>query len=268
MAVDPSIPVDQATMRLVIRDQRSRSRTLLYPWVRIPSRVAVTLIVLGKQLCPVRFSAHATMDKLCLWFLRRFVSPDAVTMLIRHFIVETDLLNFCVRNASVPGVSEVTLRPSTLGELGDRAVIEHDLNVYRVLRLLGCAGSLGPPGSLGFGTLDIPRIDPEPRTRRLLSLDIQTALCLMNIPFALCLTPGEYRRAVHSMRLDTSLLTVLATLTGDSAFLSWRPRFLPVRVDSNVDVPQMVYEHAVICEFAHARLRWLRDRTRVGPVGS
>src|ERR1019366_4017066 len=44
-------------------------------------------------------------------------------------------------------------------------------------------------------------------------------------------------------------------------FLSWRPRSLPVRVDSNVDVPQMVYEHAVICEYAHARLRWLRDST-------
>ena len=261
MAVDPSIPVDQVTMRLVIRDQRSRSRTLLYPWARVLSRVAVTLIVLGKQLCPVRFSAHATMDKLCLWFLRRFVSPDAATLLIRHFIVETDLLNFCVRNAGVPGVSEVTLRPSTLSGLGDRAVIEHDLNVYRVLRLLSCMGSLGPPSSLDFGTLDIPRIDPEPCARRLLSLDIQTALCLMNIPFAFCLTPGEYRRAVHSMRLDSSLLTVLAALTGDSAFLSWRPCSLPVRVDSNVAVPQMVYEHAVICEYAHARLRWLRDNT-------
>jgi hypothetical protein len=261
MAVDPSILVDQATMSLVIRDQRSRSRALLYPWVRILSRVAVTLIAGAKRLCPVRFSAHATMDKLCLWFLRRFVSPAAVTLLIRHFIVETDLLNFCVRNAGVPGAAEVTLRPSTLGELGDRAVIEHDLNVYRVLRLLDCAGRLGSPGRLDFGTLDIPRIDPEPRTRRLLRLDLQTALCLMNIPFALCLTSGEYRRAVHSMRLDTSLLTVLAALTGDSAFLSWRPRSLPVRVDSNVDVPQMVYEHAVICEYAHTRLRWLRDHS-------
>jgi hypothetical protein len=258
MAVDPAIPVDQATMRLVIRDQRSRSRALLYPWVRILSRVTVTLIVGGKRLSPVRFSAHATMDKLCLWFLRRFVSPDAVTLLIRHFIVETDLLNFCVRNAGVPGRSEVTLRPTTLGELGHRAVIEHDLNVYRVLRLLGRAGRLSRPGRLNFGPLDVPGIDPEPGTHRLLSLDIQTALCLMNIPFALGLTPGEYRRAVHSMRLDTSLLTVLATLTGDSTFLGWRPPGLPVHVDSNADVPQMVYEHAVICEFAHARLRWLR----------
>jgi len=262
MAVDPSIPIDQATMHLVIRDQRSRSRSLLYPWVRILSRVAVTLVVAGKRFCPVRFSAHATMDKLCLWFLRRFVSPDAVTLLVRHFIVETDLLNFCLRNAGVPGApAEITLRPTALAGLGDRAVVEHDLNVYRVLRLLGCTDNLGPPRSLDFGTLDIPPIDPEPRTRRLLNLDIQTALCLMNIPFALCLTPGEYRRAVHSMRLDASLLTMLAALTGDSAFLGWGPRSLPVRVDSNVDVPQLVYEHAVICEYAHAQLRRLRDGT-------
>jgi hypothetical protein len=259
--VAPGLGGAPATLRLVIRDQRSRSRTLIYPWLRVLSRVAITLIVGGKRLCPVRFSAHAAMDKLCLWFLRRFVSPDAVTLLIRHFIVETDLLNFCLRNAGIPGAAPVSLRPSTLAGLGDRAVIEHDLNVYRVLGLLGGAGSLRPPRSLDFGPLDIPRIDQEPRARRLLSLDIQSALCLMNIPFAFCLTPGEYRRAVHSMRLDASLLTVLAALTGDSAFLGWRPRSLPVRVDSNVDVPQMVYEHALICEYAYAQLRSLRDRT-------
>ena len=75
----------------------------------------------------------------------------------------------------------------------------------------------------------------------------------MNIPFALCLTPAQYRRAVHSMRLDTSLLSVLATLTGDTMFLLWAPG-PTVRLDSNVDVPQLVYEHAVRCEYAYARL--------------
>jgi hypothetical protein len=240
--------------------------------VRVLSRVTVTLIVAAKRICPIRFSAHATMDTLCLWFLRRFVSATAVTLLIRHFIVETDLLNFCLRNAGLHTSPEVTLRPSTLAGLGDRAVIEHDLNVYRVLHLLGSAapaplssgnadGRPVPTAGLDFGTLDIPPIDPEARRRRLLRLDIQTALCLMNIPFALCLTPGEYRRAVHSMRLDFSLLTVLATLTGDATFLTWRPSSLPVRVDSNADVPQMVYEHAVICEYAHARLRQLATVT-------
>jgi len=261
MAADPAIPMDSATLRLVISDQRRPSRALLYPWVRVLSRVAVTLIVVGKRLFPVRFAAHATMDRLCLWFLRRFVSPDAVSLLIRHFIVETNLLNFCAANARLPRAAAVGLRPVTLADLGNRAVIEHDLNVYRVLFALGRArGPARPRDDLDFSMLEVPEVDPEPGTRRLVNLDIQTALCLMNIPFAFCLTPAEYRRAVHSLRLDTSLLTVLASLTGDDAFFRWRSALPPVRVDSNVDVPATVYEHALICEFALARLRELRDR--------
>jgi hypothetical protein len=61
------------------------------------------------------------------------------------------------------------------------------------------------------------------------------------------------------MRLDTSLLSVLAAVTGDQEFLRWRPAVPPVRVDSSADVPLMVYEHAVLCEYAHARLGQLRD---------
>ena len=109
MAVDPSIPIDQETLLLIISDQRRRSRALLYPWLRILSRVAVTVTVAAKRACPVRFSAHVTMDRLCLWFLRRFVSPTAVSLLIRHFIVETNLLNFCVRNARLPGRATISI---------------------------------------------------------------------------------------------------------------------------------------------------------------
>jgi hypothetical protein len=261
MAADPSIPMDRATLYQVIRDQRRPSRALLYPWVRVLSRASVTFIVGGKRICPIRFSAHATMDRMCLWFLRRFVSPAAVSLLIRHFIVETNLLNFCVRNARLPGDAAVGLRPVTLSSLGNRAVIEHDLNVYRVLFALGSAGMPAQQhcGDLDFGMLEVPEVDPEPGTRRLLNLDIQTALCLMNIPFAFCLTPGEYRRAVHSLRLDASLLSVLAALTGDDTFLGWRTALPPVRVDSNADVPAMVYEHALVCEYALARLCQIRD---------
>lgn len=263
MAADPSIPMERATLHQVIRDQRRASRALLYPWIRVLSRVMVTFIVGGKRICPIRFSAHATMDRMCLWFLRRFVSPTAVSLLIRHFIVETNLLNFCVRNARLPGGAAVSLRPVTLSGLGNRAVIEHDLNVYRVLLALGSAGMPVQPhrGDLDFGMLEVPEVDPEPETRRVLNLDIQTALCLMNIPFAFCLTPGEYRRAVHSLRLDASLLSVLAALTGDDTFLGWRTALPPVRVDSNVDVPAMVYEHALVCEYALARLCQIRDAT-------
>jgi len=90
----------------------------------------------------------------------------------------------------------------------------------------------------------------------------------MNIPFALCLTPGEYRRAVHSLRLDASLLSVLAAITGDDTFMGWRTALPPVRVDSNIDVPATVYQHALICEYALSRLCQIRDATtnRSSPV--
>ena len=225
---DPTIPVDRETLRKVVHDQRLWSRRWLYPAARLVSLTLVWLIRVAKRLLPQRWSAHGTMDRLCVWFLHTCVSPVAGELLIRHFLIETNLLNFIVRNANVPGVREVTLRPTTLRELGDRAVLIHDLNVYEVLIGLGVDSR---PGSrprrgdvdravLDYRMLDLPEVDAAPQRRRLLNLDIQTALCLMNIPFALCLTGSEYRRAVHSMKLDAPLMSVLAQITGDPTFLA------------------------------------------------
>jgi hypothetical protein len=254
----PGLPFDPETRRLVAQDQRQPSRRWIYPWLRPLARLAVTLIVVARRILPIRLTAHSTMDALCVWFLRRCVSPTAATLLIRHFVVETNLLAFVARNAGLAGVPEVTLRPVTLRHLGDRAVIKHDVNVYEVLVALGAAARgrpLAPPvAGLDTAMLSVPPIDPEPRARRLLRLDIQTALCLMNIPFALCLTADEYRRAVHSLRLDTFLLGVLADLTGDPTFRTFAPADPPLRVDTRLDVARAVYEHAVVCEYAHALL--------------
>jgi hypothetical protein len=247
-------PFDPWTLRMVVRDQRTASRRWLYPVVRPLSWLLVTLVVVARRIVPLRVTAHGAMDALCVWFLRRCVSPTAGELLVRHFLVETNLLAFVARNAGVPGVPEVKLRPTALRGLGNRAVIEHDVNVYEVLTALG-GRPLRPPAVLDGTMLAVPPIDAEPGTRRWLRLDIQTALCLMNIPFALCLSAGEYRRAVHSLRLDADLLGVLAELTGDPTFRSWSPPGVPVRVDTRLEVPRAVYEHAVICEYAHELLR-------------
>ncbi|MDI1462455.1 hypothetical protein QEZ54_15900 [Catellatospora sp. KI3] len=266
MLADPAVPMDPATLRLVVRDQRRWTRRWLYPVVRPCSAVLVWLIRVLKRLVPVPLSAHGTMDRLCVWFLHRFVHPEAGTLLVRHFITETNLLAFLVRNAPVAGVPEPVLRPTTLARLGDRAVIEHDVNVYEVLIGLGTGVPRPRPDRLDLSMLDVPPIDPAPGRRRWLRLDIQTALCLMNIPFALCLTVPEYQRAVHSMRLDASLLALLADTTGDETFLRWRPAGITVRLDTGLDVPRAVYEHAVICEYAHEHLVRLRDRQAGGEL--
>jgi hypothetical protein len=76
----------------------------------------------------------------------------------------------------------------------------------------------------------------------------------MNIAFALLTTSDEYRRAVHSLQLDESLLSCLTELTGDDVFRSWKPSgYIPI-VRTNRDVPRDLFAHAVIHEYAHARL--------------
>ncbi|MEV5069576.1 hypothetical protein MRBLMI12_001152 [Microbacterium sp. LMI12-1-1.1] len=249
---DPSVPLDRALVRQIIDDQRRLSRRWLYPVARVVSRVLVALVSIVKRVLPFRWMPLRTMDTLCVWFLRRFVSPDAVELLIRHFVVETNLVNFIIRNTSVE-MEPVTLRPETLAGLGDSAVVEHDVNVYDVLIALDGI-PLTPPEHLDFTQLDIPHLDAERRRRRLLNLDIQTALCFMNIPFSMALTVEEYRRAVHSIRFDDSFLEILALVCDDDTFRHWKLAGMSLWMDSNVDVPRMVYRHALVCEYAHAQL--------------
>ena len=250
---DPTTPFDPVTLAMVVRDQQRLSRRWVYPWLRHVSRFLVALIRLARTVVPVRVSAHSMMDRLCVWFLRRCVSAEAGALLMRHFVVETNLLN-AIAAHSGGAVDAVTLRPRSLAELGDRAVLIHDINVYEVLTRVRVADLTEFDADLCRGLLEVPPLDAEAGRRRWLNLDIQSALCLMNIPFAACLTGPEYERAVHSMRLDDSVLAVLAHLTGDATFLRWCRGAVTVRVDSAVDVPRAVYEHAVICEHAHERL--------------
>ena len=90
----------------------------------------MAVIVFVKRLLPFEFSNHDMLDKLGVWFLSRFVSPNGGKLLLRHFVVETNVIAFIARNAGLP---EATLRPTSLEQLTDNAVVVHDLNVYELL---------------------------------------------------------------------------------------------------------------------------------------
>jgi hypothetical protein len=252
---DPSIPLDKPLVRMIIDDQRRWTRRWLYPYARFLSRVLVAVLSLLKRVAPSRWMTLTTMDRLCVGFLRTFVAPDAVELLIRHFVVETNLVNFIIRNTETT-MEPVTLRPTALTGLGDNAVVEHDVNVYDVLISLEKV-RVDAPDQLDFSQLDVPPLDPERRHRRLMHMDIQTALCLMNIPFCIALDLEEFRRAIHSLRFDDSFLEILAVVTEDETFKHWKMGGLSLWMDTNVDVPVLVYRHALVCEYAHAHLRKL-----------
>ena len=112
----PEPQFDPRVVELLAVDRRRWTRRWLHRPASLASRVLVALICLLKRLLPFQFAAHGAMDRLCIWFLRRCVSPEAGELLVRHFLVETNLLNVLVDNA--PGdLPRVELLPTSLAEL-------------------------------------------------------------------------------------------------------------------------------------------------------
>ncbi len=253
LAGDPTFHFDRHALELLRRDDQRWSHAWVRPPARAVSRLIVGLVLLVKRLLPFEFSSHHLLDRLGIWFMSRFVSEEGGELLLRHFVIETNVLAFIARNSAI---DEPTLRPLILEDLDDHAVIVHDLNLYEVL-----AGLDGRPlprpehreAPHDYSMLTIDPIEPSSR-RRWLRLDLETGMCLMNIMFCLLTTTDEYRRAVHSLQLDESVLSIVAELTGDDVYRAWRPAgYVPV-IRTNRDVPRDLFAHAVIHEYIHARL--------------
>ena len=273
LAGDPTFHFDRHALALLVEDHAGWSHRWVRPPARVLSRVAVALITLVKRLLPFQFSNHRLLDRLGIWFLSRFVSEAGGELLLRHFVIETNVLAFLARNRDsdcgrIAGLDEPTLRPGVLDELDDNAVIVHDINLYEVLAGLGNHPLPRPEERLtplDYSMLDVGPIDTGGK-RRWMRLDLETGMCFMNIAFCLLTTTQEYRRAVHSLQLDESVLGCLAELTGDDMFNTWKPAgYIPI-VRTNRDVPRDLFAHAVIHEYIHARLLRQANRDRHCPV--
>jgi hypothetical protein len=262
--------VSDAARALATRDLARWSHWTLLPFARALSLTLVALIRLCKRVLPFQFHWHRGVDVLCVWFIRHFMSADAAELLVRHFIVETNVLAFIARNCG-KDVRGPTLRPSTISALGNHAVIDHDIAVYTLVGDVGLASAdvVTPRDELDFSALEVPAIDAERNRDRWLELDVETSLYVVHIPFCLFTTQVEYERAVDSFQLDESICAMLAGLTGDPIFRTWTPIRVRPWIAGCRDVPRELFWHAAVCEYAHARLEQVRrDRTsRLATIG-
>jgi hypothetical protein len=260
LRVDPTMLLSERVAELLHRDLQRRSRRYMRPIARILSKLVVWGIVTLKRVLPFQFSSHGLLDWLSLRFLRRCVSREGGELLLRHFIVETALIRFVARNCGLPQVREPDLLPTGFNGLLGHAVIRHDINMYRLIIDVG--ESLRRAGRIrcdwraapDFSMLEVPAISPDLEARRLFNLDLGTALCLMNIPFALLTTEGIYEQAVNSFSLDASLLSHIADITGDDNFRVPRSGQSLAWLAIDGDVPRSLYRHAMLHEQAHTAL--------------
>lgn len=273
LLADPALPLSDRAAELLHRDLQRRTRRYLRPAVRAISTVLVFAIVTVKRLLPFQFSWHTGLDWLSIAFLRHCVSREGGELLLRHFIVETALIQFVARNSGIPGMTEPGLMPTRFHGLLGHAVIRHDVHMYRSIIEAGeglrAAGRtrLERRAEPDFSMLDVPPITPDEECFRLVNLDLGTALYLMNIPFALLTTEDVYEQAVNSFALDESLLAHLADVTGDLRFLSWCAPQSLARPEIDRDVPRALYWHALVHEYAHTHLCRLAEASNRMTLG-
>lgn len=268
MAADPALPIDRELRVAMARDLSRWTRKYIFPTFRLFCLLAIHLTLIVKRILPVQLKSERLLSWGSVWFGKHFVSAEAQRVILRHFVIESQLVNFIARNAGGGDVPECDLFPIRAEELGHvngrNAVVRHDVNTFNLLLDLGEAPradvwSRRELHELDFSDLEMPEL--EISGPRFCALDLMTSLYATALWIAVCLDERTTERAINSFQLDESLMGILTNLTGDHTFRSWVPCRFPTWLGSPTgDAPRDLHWHILVHEYAYFRLRQLRDR--------
>lgn len=217
MYLDGSTPIAEEVKRAWLADSSSRSRQYVLPLVRPFARTLIVLIQVVKIFTPRRVAFSRALHRLLAWGMENFIRPEANWLILRHFHLGSQALEFIARNAPVE-VPTSPLRPAAIADVRDEMFLKHDLNLYNFIIRLN--QNLQAEGRrLEFvAQPDLSMIrQPELRledmpSRRRNFLDLQSSIELFTPIYQLLLTDSDFWRATNSLQLDETIGLYTATL--------------------------------------------------------
>ena len=102
LLLDRSLPMAVEAKAALIRDQKSASRQFLLPVVRPLARATIVLAQLVRIVSPRWPHAPKLLHRLIAFGMRRFLTPDANRLILRHFHLGSQIFRFIADNAA-PG---------------------------------------------------------------------------------------------------------------------------------------------------------------------
>ena len=226
------------------------------------------LIQVLKIFVPNRFTSSKILHKTIYWGLRTFVRPDANYLILRHFHIGSEILQFVATN--VPGISIPLnpLRPKDLSGLVDDVFLKHDLNIYNFLirlnREMKSKGmTLTKQDRLNFDCVtEGPfAIDGDSLPAgRLNVLDLETAIEVYTPLYQLFLTDSDFWRACNSLQLDETVAIYTSRLMGDPAYLGLVNNKHPLVPLSTLQAGYRLLLHGLAAECLHATLVQFKRR--------
>jgi len=260
--LDMSLPLSDEVKASLLKNSGSKSRQFLLPLIRPLAKLSLMLFQILKIVIPNKFTSSKVLHKLIYWGLRTFVRADANYLVLRHFHVASEILNFVASN--VPGVRIPLnpLRPSGLADLQDDLFLKHDLNIYNFLirfnKEMKAQGlTLSKQDNPDFSCItDGPfPIDQSSLPDTWLNLlDVESAIEIYTPLYQIFLTDSDFWRACNSLQLDETVALYASKIVGDPSYLGLVNNKHPLIPLSTLQAGYRLLLHGLAAECLHAAL--------------
>ena len=268
--LDQSLPIAPVAKTALLKGNRSWSRRWMFPIVR-PAVFGFFLFVkLLRGISPHHPNLNGPLHKLIHWGLKTFCTPDANTLILRHFHVGTELLAFIKANAGPVEVETVPLRPRKLKDLEDNVFLQHDLNVFNFIIQLNASlraqgRDLAPVDHIDFSMISDEPFELAPLPNGWLNfVDAQTAIEIYTPLYALFLPRADFIRAANSLQLDETVAIYIAKILGADYHLAFMKNGHPLVPLSTLQAGYRLMMHGLDCEGLHGWLRLIKARQAAG----
>lgn len=216
--LDHSTPIDAQVKDAWLRDSSSKSRQFILPLARPFARLAIILIQLVRMVLPNSFTSSPLLHRLIAWALANFVRPEANWLILRHFHMGSEILDFIARNVPGTQVPLNPLRPTNLPALRDDLFVKHDINLFNFVinvnrELRAQQREITRPPTLDFSGISEGNFGIEAMPERWHNfIDLQTAIELFTPIYQLFLTDNDFWRATNSLQLDETIAIYVARI--------------------------------------------------------
>ena len=218
LAVDNSLPIDEEAAELWLRDMDNPTRWVIRPLLQFIFAFFLHLTWLFKRLPFPQFRAHNALQSTICWFCKHFVSYEANLLILRHYATESNILNFLADNSRDKSVGRVALYPNKINDMQRDSFVQHDKELFRLIKDLGRWQHLEMPVAAHelcwdhWQPIDMNKLKVEKRWSQF--IDFETAHALFMCLFCLLLTRDEYRDAINGFNLDQSIAIRIGQLVG------------------------------------------------------
>jgi hypothetical protein len=271
LSLETTTPIRPEVKEAWLRDSSSKSRQFLLPFARPVARFFIAFNQVLKAISPLQINWPLILHRFLVSGLKTFVRPDANYLILRHFNIGSEILEFIAANVKGAKVPMNPLHPLTLNDLLDNVFLKHDLNLYNFI--INLSKGVREKG-LEIGPVPIQDLDLSMITegdfeikdlpnRWLNFIDLETAIELYTPVFQFFLPDKDFWRSVNSLQLDETIGVYAAKITDKPEHLVLLNNKHPLVAMSTLRAGHRLVLHGLSSEMLHYLLVMLkREKTK------